>query len=80
MRGARELLRTLQPALYFETLPRYVNTAKGAAFGELRNLLAGELGYKLYRLDRAGQLSPLEGNRHGGYTLAVHPSRPLRRR
>jgi FkbM family methyltransferase len=80
MRGAGELLRGFRPAVYFETLARYVNSAKGAAFAEMRSLLVGELGYELFRLNDAGQLSPLEGSRHGGYTLAIHPGKPLRRR
>ena len=80
MRGARELLRKFHPALYFETLPRYVNTTKGAAFAEVRKLLEGEYGYKLYRLTDAGEPRPLQGNGHAGYTLAVHPSISLRRR
>ena len=80
MRGARELLRKFHPALYFETLPRYVNTTKGAAFAEIRNLLEGEFGYELYRLTDAGEPRPLQGNGHAGYTLAVHPSISLRRR
>lgn len=80
MRGGKELLRRFHPVLYFETLPRYVQSAKGAAFSDLRTLLVEELGYELFRLNHAGELSPLQGSRHGGYTLAVHPGKPLRRR
>ncbi len=80
MRGAAEVFHTFHPALYFETLPRYVNSAKGAMFAEIQNLLVGEFGYNLYRLSNAGQLSPLVGSRHGGYTFAIHPSKPLQKR
>jgi FkbM family methyltransferase len=80
MRGGAELLRRFHPAVYFETLPRYVNSGQGATFADLRKFLVGELGYELFRLSDAGQLSPLAGGRPGGYTLAVHPDRPLRKR
>ena len=80
MQGARELLRRFHPALYFETLPRYVNTAKGAAFSEIRQLLEKEFGYELYRLTNAGEPRALQGHGHSGYTLAVHPGRPLQKR
>ena len=92
MHGARELLRKFRPALYFETLPRYVNSrpstpktgalgtpTRGAAFAEIRDLLAGEFGYELYRLTDAGEPRRLHGNGHSGYTLAVHPDRPLQK-
>jgi FkbM family methyltransferase len=80
MRGAAEVFRSFQPAVYFETLPRYVNSAKGETFAEIQNLLVGKLGYKLYRLSNAGQPSPLVGSRHGDYTLAIHPQKPLGKR
>jgi FkbM family methyltransferase len=80
MHGSRELLRAFHPTLYFETLPRYVNSMRGATIAEFRNLLEGELGYELFRLSGAGEPRPLQGNGHSGYTLAVHPSRPLRAR
>jgi FkbM family methyltransferase len=80
MRGAAEVLRSFQPAVYFETLPRYVNSAKGATFADIQKLLVGEFGYTLYRLSNAGQLRPLAGSRPGGYTLAIHPRKPLQRR
>ena len=80
MRGATQVLRSFHPAVYFETLPRYVNSAKGATFADIRKLLVEELGYTLYRLSKAGQLSPLVGGRHGGYTLAKHPGKPLQQR
>ena len=79
MRGAAELLRRFHPALYFETLPRYVNSAAGAAFAEIRNLLEEEFGYELFRLTNAGEPRLLRGNGHAGYTLAVHPSKQLRK-
>ena len=77
MLGARELLQKFHPALYFETLPRYVSSAKGASFAEMRNLLEGEFEYELYRLTDAGEPRLLQGSGHAGYTLAVHPSNPL---
>ena len=77
MHGARELLRKFHPALYFETLPRYVNSERGASFAEIRNLLAGELGYELYRLTNTGEPRPLQGSGHAGYTLAIHPGRAM---
>ena len=77
MHGARQLLRSFYPALYFETLPRYVNSAMGVPFTEIRKLLEGEFGYELYRLTSAGEPRRLQGSSHAGYTLAVHPSRPL---
>ena len=92
MNGARELLRRFHPALYFETLPRYVNSrpstpktgalgtpTPGAAFVQIRELLERELGYELYRLTDAGEPRPLQGNGHAGYTLAVHPSKQLQK-
>jgi len=80
MHGARELLRKFHPALYFETLPTYVNAARGTSFDEIRSLLTGEFGYELYRLSDAGQPRLLQGRRHAGYTVAIHPSSPLRGR
>ena len=77
MRGAAGLLRRFQPVLYFETLSRYVETARGAAFSDFKTLLVDELGYHLYRLGRSGELIPLGGGGHGGYTVAVHPEKPL---
>jgi FkbM family methyltransferase len=76
MRGAADTLRRFRPIVYFETLPRYVNSAKGAAFEELEKLFAGELGYRLYRLDPSGEPSPVLRGRHGDYTVAIHPQRP----
>jgi FkbM family methyltransferase len=69
MRGAATTLRNLRPLLYFETLPRYVNSAQGASFADLKKEL-GELGYGLHRIDADGALRPLKGG-HGGYTVAV---------
>jgi FkbM family methyltransferase len=80
MRGATELLRRFHPAMYFETLPRYVNTPTGAAFDDIEKLLVGEFGYSLYRLSNSGQLLPIAGNRHSGYTVAIHPERPVQAR
>jgi len=77
MRGAAKLLNTFHPAMYFETLPRYVSSGQGATFADIQKLLAGEFGYVLYRLSNAGQLSPLAGGRPGGYTMAIHLDRPL---
>jgi FkbM family methyltransferase len=80
MRGAAKLLSTFHPAMYFETLPRYVSSGQGATFADIQKLLAGEFGYVLYRLSNAGQLSPLAGGRPGGYTMAIHPAKPLQTR
>jgi FkbM family methyltransferase len=80
MRGATKLLSTFHPAMYFETLPRYVASGHGATFGDIQQLLVGEFGYTLFRLSNAGRLSPLAGGRPGGYTIAIHPSKPLRQR
>ncbi|MGD0403050.1 MAG: FkbM family methyltransferase [Candidatus Acidiferrales bacterium] len=80
MRGAAELFRTFHPAVYFEFLPRYVNSANGAGFIEIQNLLVAQFGYKLYRLTDAGQPLPLVGSAHGDYTLAMHPLKPLQKR
>ena len=80
MRGAAKLLSAFRPAMYFETLPRYVKSAHGATFADMEKLLVGEFGYVLYRLGNAGQLSPLAGGRPGGYTIAVHPQKPLQPR
>jgi FkbM family methyltransferase len=77
MRGAEGLLRNSRPALYFETLSRYVETDKGAAFGNFQKLLVDELGYLLHRLGPAGELIPLSGSGHGDYTVAVHPQNPV---
>jgi FkbM family methyltransferase len=77
MRGAAEMLRKFRPAIYFETLPRYVNSAKGATFSDLQKLLAGEFGYGLYRLNDSGRLNPIVRSRHDDYTVAIHPQRPL---
>ena len=79
MRGAADTLRTFRPAIYFETLPRYVNSAKGATFDDIQKLLVGELGYRLYRLNDSGELSPVVRSRHGDYTVAIHPQRPVDR-
>ncbi len=78
LRGAAKTLRRFCPAIYLETLSRYVDSASGASFRDLQKLLAGDFGYRLFRLTTSGQLAPLEGTRHGGYTFAVHPDRPLR--
>ena len=80
MRGAAKLLSTFHPVVYFETLPRYVASAQGATFADIQQFLVGELGYTLYRLSNPGQLSPLLGGRHGGYTVAVHPRKLLQQR
>ncbi len=80
MRGAANLLSILHPAMYFETLPRYVASGQGATFADMQKFLVGELGYALYRLGNAGQLSPLGRGRPGGYTIAVHPQKPLQPR
>jgi FkbM family methyltransferase len=80
MRGATKLLSTFHPAMYFETLPRYVKSSHGATFDDIEKLLVREFGYALYRLGNAGQLSPLGGSRPGGYTIAVHPQKPLQAR
>ncbi len=77
MRGADKLLREFHPALYFETLSRYVETQKGAAFADFKKLLVDELGYRLHRLSPAGELIPLSGSGHAGYTVAVHPLNPV---
>jgi FkbM family methyltransferase len=77
MRGAADTLRRFRPAIYFETLPRYVNSAKGATFDDIQKLLVGEFGYGLYRLNNSGDLSPVVRGRHGGYTVAIHPQRPV---
>ena len=78
MKGATELLHRFHPALYFETLPRYVSSAEGASFAAIRDLLAGDFGYELFRLTDNGEPRLLQGNGHAGYTLAVHPDNPLR--
>ncbi|MGA2990554.1 MAG: FkbM family methyltransferase [Candidatus Korobacteraceae bacterium] len=80
MRGATELLRRFRPIMYFETLSRYVSSGKSATFADIQQLLAGEFGYRLYRISSSGQLSPMTGSRHGGYTVAVHPERPVQPR
>lgn len=80
MQGAANLLRTFHPAMYFETLPRYVASGQGATFADMQKFLVGEFGYALYRLGNAGQLSPLAGGRPGGYTIAIHPLKPLQPR
>lgn len=77
MRGAAGALRRFRPVLYFETLSRYVDTARGAAFHDFQKLLAGEFGYILYRLSRTGELIPLAGSGHSGYTVAVHAENPV---
>ena len=75
--GAAETLRRFHPPVYLETLSRYVNSAHGVTFGEIQKLLVGEFGYRLYRLSSSGRVIPLLGYRHGGYTLAIHPERPV---
>ena len=77
MRGAAETLRRFRPAVYFETLPRYLHSSKGATFGEIQNFLVGGLGYGLYRLHNSGELSPVVRTRHGSYTVAIHPQKPI---
>jgi hypothetical protein len=76
MRGAVGLLRRFHPVLYFETLSRYVKSARGAAFSDFQKLLVDEFGYRLYRLSRSGELFPLTDREYGGYTVAVHPANP----
>lgn len=77
MRGAARLLRRFRPVLYFETLRRYVGTARGAAFSDFQKLLVGDYGYLLHRLSRSGELIPLAGSGYSGYTVAVHPENPV---
>ena len=74
MQGARNTLLRLRPILYFETLPRYINSAAGASFQDMERFLVGEYGYALYRIASDGALIPAEARGHGGYTVAVHAS------
>ena len=76
MRGAAQLLRTSRPAIYFETLDRYLRAGGGAVFADFKRLLVGELGYGLFKLNSSGKLSPLTDNGNTGYTVAVHPQNP----
>ncbi len=75
MQGANESLRRFHPMLYFETLPRYTETGTGATFTDMHDFLVKELGYTLYRIDSEGRLHAQDGRHHGGYTVAVHPSK-----
>lgn len=69
MRGAQHTLRRFHPALYFETLPRYVRGKPGAGFAAMEEFLSAA-GYDLYALRPSGELRPLAG-RPGGYTVAL---------
>jgi hypothetical protein len=40
----------------------------------MKEFLAGECGYALYRIARGGTLVPAGERGHGGYTVAVHAS------
>jgi FkbM family methyltransferase len=80
MRGATELLRKFRPTMYFETLPRYINSSTGANIDDIQKLLVEEFGYTLYRLSSSGQPTPMSGTRHGDYTVAIHPENPVRDR
>ncbi len=77
MQGAAETLRRFHPMLYFETLPRYTESGAGATFADLHNFLVTELGYTLHRVDSQGRLHPQGARHHGGYTVAIHPSKKL---
>jgi FkbM family methyltransferase len=74
MHGARNTLLRLRPILYFETLPRYTKSGTGASFQQMKQFLAGECGYALYRIASDGTLLPAGERGHGGYTVAVHAS------
>ena len=75
MLGAGDTLRRFHPMLYFETLPRYTETGAGATFADMHNYLVKELGYTLHRIDSQGRLHPQDARQHGGYTVAIHPSK-----
>jgi len=77
MRGAVGLLRRWHPILYFETLGRYLGSSRGACFSDFQKLLVGEFGYQLFRLSAAGDTIPLMDGGHDGYTVAIHPQKPL---
>ncbi len=74
-RGARHSLRQFRPLVYFETLDRYGDEHGGKNFALIEQLLGGECGYRLCRLDRAGQLHALNGGHFSDYTVAVPAER-----
>lgn len=70
-RGARRTLRQFRPTIYYETLGRYGDEHGGKNFALIEQLLTEECQYRLYRLDRQGQLHPVIGNAYADYTVAV---------
>jgi FkbM family methyltransferase len=75
MQGAADTLRRFRPMLYFETLPRYTETGAGENVADMHDFLVKELGYTLHRIDSQGRLYAQNARHHGGYTVAIHPSR-----
>ena len=70
-RGAQQTLKKLRPVIYFETLSRFDGEHGNKNFTMIEQLLAGECGYKLHRLDRNGDLHPVTGSAFADYTVAV---------
>jgi FkbM family methyltransferase len=74
-RGARESLKKFRPMIYFETLSRFGDEHGSKNFAMIEQLLVGECGYKLHRLDHSGALYPVNGSAFADYTVAVPAER-----
>jgi len=70
-RGAQQSLKKFRPVIYFETLSRFGDGHGSKNFAMIEQLLAGECGYKLHRLDSDGGLHPVSGSAFADYTVAV---------
>lgn len=70
-RGAKESLKKFRPVIYFETLSRFGDEHGSKNFAMIEQLLTGECGYKLHRLDRTGGLHAVTGSAFADYTVAV---------
>jgi len=74
-RGAKQSLNKFRPVIYFETLSRFGDEHGSKNFAMIEQLLAGECGYRLHRLDRNGGLHPVSGSAFADYTVAVPAER-----
>ncbi len=74
-RGAQQSLKKFRPVIYFETLGRFGDEHGNKNFALIEQLLVGECGYKLHRLDRSGRLHPVIGSAFADYTVAVPAER-----